>query len=222
MVEDAVRRRCHAADQVLQSGSRSRGWSCPPLRTTRTTTGRKQRDHRTTTGRRREAGAKVKCRGPYTTQNFQDTRRCHSQRVRLVPIPCVFQHSPHAPTSPVGAASGDDDDQATTLLQQRAQRQRASTAGDRRQRQAGDRRPARQATGTAGRQQARARQGLALLVEVLDVVRYEDYGRSSETPFHTKNRPCWFLSGTNNCQAVGHGQSPAVTGFRPGLERPRH
>ena len=96
-----------------------------------------QDDHRTTTGRRREADAKVQCRGPYTTQNFVGARRCHSLRpswFRSV----QFQHSPHAPRLPVVAAGGDDDNSAT-LLQQQARRQAgtAGTDGTRRRRQTG-------------------------------------------------------------------------------------
>ena len=105
----------------------------------RTTTGR---PNRTTTGRPQDDAERrtqrVKCRGPYTTQNFGghgDATRYALGWFRSV----QFQHSPHAPRLPVVAAGGDDDDNSATLPQQQARRQAgtAGTDGTRRRRQTG-------------------------------------------------------------------------------------
>ena len=136
---EAVRRRCHASNQVQQHGGSSQGGSCQPLRTTTgrpqdDQTGRPQDDHRTT----QRGGRKGSNAGAHTPLRILWVRG-DATRYALSWFRSVqFQHSPHAPRLPVAAAGGDGDDSAT-LLQQQARRQ-AGTAGTdstRRRRQTG-------------------------------------------------------------------------------------
>ena len=210
MVE-AVRRRCHASNQVQQHGGSSQRGSCQPLRTTTgrpqgDQTGRPQDDHRTT----QRGGRKGSMPGPIHHSEFWRTRRCHSLCPRLVPIRAV-PAQPARPAPPGGSSRrrrrqlGDSSPAAGPATSRHSRHRRhAAAATDRRS--TATRRRARQ----AGRQ-ARARRGGPYWWRSWTLVAMGIMAHRASHRFRSKNRPRWLsLSNARNRRA-GLNQTQGVT-----------
>ena len=189
MVVEAVRRRCHASNQVQQHGGSSQRGSCQPLRTTTgrpqdDQTGRPQDDHRTT----QRGGRKGSNAGAHTPLRIlEDTAMplampsvgsdpCSSSTARTPRASRWRQQAATTTTRRLFSSSRPGDKQAQ-------QAQTARGGGDRQARHSD------QATGTASGQAGTRATGWALLVEVLDVGGYGDYGTSSESSFPVEKPP---------------------------------
>ena len=210
MVVEAVRRRCHASNQVQQHGGSSQGGSCQPLRTTTgrpqdDQTGRPQDDHRTT----QRGGRKGSMPGPIHHSEFCGCAAMPLATPQLVPIRAV-PAQPARPAPPGGSSRrrrrrlGDSSPAAGPATSRHSRhRQHAAAATDRRS--TATRRRARQAYG-----QARARRGGPYWWRSWTLVAMGIMAHRASHRFRSKNRPRSFRSVPNNCQSIGDGQIQGV------------